>query len=31
MMMRVKLLIISRMAGRKPSEVRKTSVCTGSE
>ena len=31
MMMRVKLLIIRMMAGRNPSDVRKTSVCTGSE
>ena len=30
MTMRVKLLIIRMMAGRKPSDVRKISVCTGS-
>ncbi len=31
MMMRVKLVIISSMAGRKVSEVNSTSVCTGSD
>ena len=30
-MMRVKLVIISRMAGIKVSEVMNTSVCTGSD
>lgn len=30
-MMRVKLVIISSMAGRKVSEVNSTSVCTGSD
>jgi len=28
-MMRVKLIIISKMAGKKVSEVMNTSVCTG--
>jgi len=31
MMMRVKLVIISKIAGIKVSEVMKTSVCTGSD